>query len=94
MEHVQNIIPERDIVPMIDDVAQNWQGIRCLTDFSDFVGCHDSVRSLCEILFSCGSNTRPVFCACVTKYNYPEPVPKKGSNATRTFKEACFIADN
>lgn len=76
---------------MIDDVAQNWQGIRCQAAFTDVVGCHNSIRSLCEIMFSCGTTDRPVFCACVTEFNYPEPVPKE--NATRTFKEACGIVD-
>jgi lipase ATG15 len=33
-----NIIPERDLVPMIDDVAQNWQSIRCEAEFANVIG--------------------------------------------------------
>jgi hypothetical protein len=82
-----NIIPDRDVVPMIDDPAQNFQQIRCETDFTDVVGCHDSTRSLCEIIFTCGSGNRPVFCECVKLFNYPEPLPKNG--VTVTFAEFC-----
>ena len=92
-----NIIPERDVVPMIDDPAQNYQSIRCEAGFTDLIGCHDSTRSLCEIIFKCGSNNRPVLCDCVgdendkyafgPAYGYPEPTPKEG--VTQTFREAC-----
>jgi hypothetical protein len=74
---------------MIDDKAQNWQGIRCETDLIDVVGCHTSVRTLCEILFSCGSHDRPVPCQCVTRFGYEEPKAKFGTN--RTFLEACAM---
>ena len=90
--NIKNIIPARDIVPKIDDVAQNFQHIRCEAEFTDVVGCHNSIRSLCEISFSCGSRNRPVLCACVTEFNYPEPAPKNGT--TRTFAEACNITDD
>lgn len=87
-----NIIPERDVVAMIDDKAQNVQSIRCETSLEDVVGCHDSTRSLCEIIYSCGSgfgiSRRPVLCECVTLFNYPEPIPV--SEATNmTFSEFC-----
>jgi lipase ATG15 len=84
-----NIIPERDIVPMIDIPAQSFQHIRCLTDLTDVVGCHDSTRSLCEIMYTCGSRDRPVLCECVKLYHYPEPTPKAGVNVS--FAEFCGI---
>jgi lipase ATG15 len=87
----QNIIPERDIVPMIDDPAQNFQEIRCLAEHQDIIGCHNSDRSLCEILFTCGSNNRPIPCGCVTVFGYPEPIPKEGTNVT--FLEACRLRE-
>jgi lipase ATG15 len=80
-----NIIPERDVVPMLDDVAQNYQQIRCTTGANDIIGCHDSTRSLCEIIFTCGSQMRPALCECVQLFHYPEPDP----TGTRTFAEAC-----
>jgi lipase ATG15 len=80
-----NIIPERDVVPMFDDVAQNYQHIRCETEQSDFVGCHDSTRSLCEITYTCGSTNRPFICECYYTYDYPLPV----ALGNRTFEEAC-----
>lgn len=89
--HTFNIIPERDVVPMIDDPAQNYQKIRCETDLTDVVGCHDSTRSLCEIIYTCGSSGRPFLCECVTQYNYPEPKLRpefEGSNIT--FAEVCI----
>lgn len=92
-----NIIPERDVVPLIDDPAQNWQSIRCEAGSNDFAGCHDSTRSLCEVIFTCGTNGRPVLCDCVgdepdtfafgKSYGYPEPTPKDG--VTISFREAC-----
>lgn len=80
-----NIIPERDVVPMFDDVAQNFQHIRCNTGANDPIGCHDSTRSLCEIIFTCGSQSRPTLCECVRLFGYPEPTP----TGNRTFAEAC-----
>lgn len=88
---MQNIIPARDLVPMIDDVAQNWQGIRCEAEFSDVIGCHNSMRSLCEILYSCGTNNRPFLCVCYTNFSYPEPTRNPDSNSTRSFQEVCGI---
>ena len=82
------VIPERDVVPMLDDRAQNFQFIRCETDLSDVVGCHDSTRSLCEIMFTCGSGDRPVLCECVRMFNYPLPLPKD-PDSNVTFAEVC-----
>lgn len=87
-----NIIPERDVVPMIDDKAQNYQFIRCMASLDDFVSCHDSTRSLCEIIYSCGTgygtSRRPVLCQCVSMFNYPEPIPVS-EETNLTFAEFC-----
>lgn len=79
-----NIIPDRDPVPAIDDPAKNYQRIACLADPNNFVDCHTSTRSLCDILYTCGSHDRPVLCDCVA-FGYPEPEP----TGDRTFAEAC-----
>jgi lipase ATG15 len=57
-----NVVPARDLVPMIDDKAMLYQNINCTADRNDIAGCHSIVRSLCEIQFSCGSDGRPVLC--------------------------------
>lgn len=80
-----NIIPERDLVPMIDDVAQNYQSIRCQAGITDFIECHGAGRSLCEILFTCGNSNRPIPCECVTLYGYDEPEAIGGVS----FADAC-----
>jgi len=84
-----NVIPDRDVVPMIDDRAELFQEIRCITEFGDFVGCHTVFRSLCEVMFSCGSGNRPALCTCYKDYGYPPPVAKNGT--TRTIEEACSV---
>jgi lipase ATG15 len=80
-----NIIPNRDVVPLLDDVADQLQYIRCNTEMNDFVGCHDSTRSLCEIIHTCGTGPRPAICECTTLYGYPKPV----TLGNRTFDEVC-----
>ena len=85
-----NIIPERDIVPMIDDRAQNFQQIRCNADYTDVIGCHDTTRALCEAIYTCGSDGRPPLCECVTLFGFPEPQPID-PNSGITFAEACNI---
>lgn len=93
---IKNIIPSRDLVPMIDDVAQNWQGIRCQADFKNVIGCHSAARSLCEILYTCGSRgERPIPCMCVYEFGYSEPIPSTVSssgNDTLSFAEQCGMA--
>jgi len=86
-----NIIPDRDVVPMIDIPAENYQNIRCNAGFTDVIGCHDTTRALCEAIFTCGSDGRPVPCECVTQFNYPEP-EKIDPNSDISFAEACGIA--
>eukprot|EP00970_Alexandrium_tamarense_P019645 scaffold14313_cov200-Alexandrium_tamarense.AAC.9 len=87
-----NVVPARDLVPMIDDKAMLYQNINCTADRNDIAGCHSIVRSLCEIQFSCGSDGRPVLCECVLDYKYDEPTPI--GNVSTSFKEACAIAQN
>jgi len=84
---VFNIIPDRDIVPRLDDVARLFQKIDCTAPNNDFAGCHDGRRSLCEIIFTCGTRDRPALCDCVIEFGYPEPTPKAG--VTETFQEVC-----
>jgi len=83
-----NIVPDRDIVPRLDDVAKLNQHIRCTAPANDFLACHDGRRSLCEIIYSCGTNNRPALCDCVTEFGYPEPV-LKDVTSTKTFAEEC-----
>eukprot|EP00522_Entomoneis_paludosa_P011926 CAMPEP_0172439516 /NCGR_PEP_ID=MMETSP1065-20121228/474_1 /TAXON_ID=265537 /ORGANISM="Amphiprora paludosa, Strain CCMP125" /LENGTH=969 /DNA_ID=CAMNT_0013188207 /DNA_START=79 /DNA_END=2988 /DNA_ORIENTATION=- len=80
-----NIIPDRDPVPMIDDPAKNVQHIACLAPSNNFIDCHTSIRSLCDIQYTCGSGPRPTMCDCALYYGYPEPESIGG----RTFAEAC-----
>jgi hypothetical protein len=70
-----NIIPNRDIVPMLDDHADQFQYIRCESPAHDFVSCHYADRTLCEIMYTCGSGNRPAICECHHTYGYPKPTP-------------------
>ena len=80
-----NIVPERDIISKLGTRTQIQQEIECRTSSSDILGCHDPIRSLCEIQFKCGSNGRPILCACHQIYGYDKPV----SIGNQTFEEAC-----
>jgi hypothetical protein len=80
-----NIIPDRDLVPRIDDVAQNYQRIQCTAPFNQPIDCHTASRSLCEILLTCGSSGRPVPCSCVNEFKYDLPTSINGEN----FFEYC-----
>jgi len=82
-----NIIPDRDFVPRFDDTAALFQKVRCTTEPSDFAGCHDGRRTLCEILYTCGTGDRPALCDCTCEFGYPEPKAKDG--VTSTFEEIC-----
>eukprot|EP00538_Stauroneis_constricta_P012648 CAMPEP_0119546226 /NCGR_PEP_ID=MMETSP1352-20130426/734_1 /TAXON_ID=265584 /ORGANISM="Stauroneis constricta, Strain CCMP1120" /LENGTH=1119 /DNA_ID=CAMNT_0007590905 /DNA_START=217 /DNA_END=3576 /DNA_ORIENTATION=- len=86
-----NIIPDRDLVPRFDDVADNYQNIRCNAPLNDFIGCHDFTRALCEIATTCGSANRPVLCTCHQDYGHPKPLAMPGT--TVTFEEACPAKD-
>jgi lipase ATG15 len=82
-----NIIPDKDIIPRLDLVAKLNQKIRCTAPVNEFSSCHDERRTLCEIIYTCGTKNRPALCDCVTEFGYPEPVPKQGVN--KTFAEEC-----
>lgn len=82
---VFNLVPDRDVVPMVDDLARLYQKIDCRADKSDIFGCHDVLRSLCEVMYSCGTQGRPPICRCAKHLGYPEPRP----TGTRSFDEAC-----
>jgi len=82
-----NVIPDRDLVPTAGGVAKAYENIECTAATNEPFSCHDIVRSLCEILFTCGTGDRPALCECVTQYGYPEPVSTNGES----FAEACAI---
>ena len=73
------------IYVVVDDVAQLYQRIKCRSGTNDPVGCHFAVRSLCEVMYECGSISRGFLCACVKSYNYPIPLQL----GNRTYDEAC-----
>mmetsp|Transcript_9694 Transcript_9694/g.23480 ORF Transcript_9694/g.23480 Transcript_9694/m.23480 type:complete len:1031 (+) Transcript_9694:136-3228(+) len=85
-KYTMNIIPDRDVVPKIDDVAENFQIIRCISTNPNPISCHSSLRTLCELLYTCGSGDRPVICECNRYFQYEEPLGK--GNET-TFEEEC-----
>jgi lipase ATG15 len=72
-QYAFNIIPNRDVVAMLDDKADQFQFIRCNAALNDFAGCHESTRSVCEIMTTCGSGNRPAFCECATMFGFDEP---------------------
>lgn len=43
---------------------------------------------MCEILFTCGSNGRPIPCHCVEIYGYEEPVPSATYSGI-SFADVC-----
>jgi len=83
-----NVIPDRDPIGRIDDVARLKQNIKCTTPQSSLFGCHAVERTICELLVTCGSFGRPPFCRCTIDFGYPKPVQM----GNRTFEEACGIA--
>ena len=83
-----NVVPERDVVPLIGDASKHVEHLSCRADLQSSFSCHNARRALCEMLYSCGSVARPVFCECVTLFSYPEP-EAMGSNGTR-FSATCM----
>lgn len=84
-EFTFNVVPDRDLVPRIDDLAENYQRIKCRAAPNKFLNCHHAKRSLCEILFTCGSEGRPIPCYCVDTYGFDPPAGKNGAN----FADVC-----
>jgi len=82
-----NVVPDGDVVPMVGGIAQLFENVECTAPVQDLFGCHTSWRTLCELLYKCGSGNRPVLCECVTEYGYPEPVSTNGES----FAEACAM---
>ena len=83
-----NVIPDQDPIAMADDPVNTIQRIQCRADKNRRFDCHTSERSICELMYMCGSGSRPVLCECVSVFGYPEPDPNP--NTTRTFKESCL----
>ena len=97
-----NVIPARDPVPKLDIVAKLYQNIECRAAANNFMDCHMITRSLCEILYTCGSsvlgNDRPIPCECVLDYGYEVPLVVRTNQTDQTtqattqagdFKQAC-----
>jgi lipase ATG15 len=80
-----NIVPDRDIVARFDDVADQFQRIRCTAPANDFVQCHGFTRSLCEIIYTCGTGDRPALCECHTLLGYPKPT----TDGEQNFDDLC-----
>ena len=55
-----NVMPDRDPVAVVDDPVKNIQKIECTAPKSRPLACHQVTRSLCELLYTCGSDERPV----------------------------------
>ena len=87
-QYTFNIVPDRDVVARFDDLADNFQKIRCNAPANDFFACHDFVRSFCQIIYTCGTGIRPAICECHTKYGFPEPI----TDGNETFANACSNA--
>ena len=116
-EFTFNVVPDRDIVPLMDDLSQNYQRIRCRLSGNSLAGCHSKFsrdlinhllthtiscfhsqglnatttvpqQSVCEILYTCGSNGRPIPCHCSNKLGYEDPVPIDSSSGL-SFADAC-----
>lgn len=85
-KYTLNIVPERDIFPKIGDQLA-VEKIKCRADTKDSFSCHDAGRSLCEMLYSCGTVKRPVYCECMEMYGFPEPLPV--DNKELSFREVC-----
>ena len=83
--NVLNIAPERDFLANVGKRVHRHQEIQCMSGSSDFLGCHDPIRSLCEIQYRCGSVGRPILCACHERYGFDKPV----QIGNKTFEEAC-----
>ena len=88
-QYLFNVVPERDIVPLVDDVGMQHQEIQCRARKNDLFGCHSAIRSLCEIMYTCGSFNRPPLCECATKFGYPEAIPVVEGGDTETFTDVC-----
>jgi lipase ATG15 len=86
-----NIVPDRDIVPRLDDLSQNYQRINCRTSLNNPIECHFAMRSLCEILLSCGSIGRHIPCECIgLGGDYTSNLSSTGTDSVPTQRKCCI----
>ena len=85
-----NVVPQGDLVPMFDDKAQNYQNIDCRAASRNPLACHSILRTICELIYTCGTNNRPAVCECVTSFGYPIPE----TDSDQVFEEMCSNANN
>ena len=90
-KRVINVIPNRDIVPLIDDPGNLHQKIDCCAPMNSIIGCHDPMRTFCEFDFSCGSQGRPFSCLCASQFGYPEPI--KSGSVPYDWNATCAVAN-
>jgi lipase ATG15 len=83
-----NVIPHRDLIPRFDDPAQNYQNINCRSESRNPISCHAIVRTICELLYTCGTGNRPALCECVTAFNFPLPL----TDGDQDFEAECANA--
>lgn len=95
-QYTLNVVPDRDLVPRFDDLAKNYQRIRCTTEPHNLLGCHSAARAFCEIITTCGNTYeflahehRPAVCQCVFEFGYDPPITDNPTAESRSFKEAC-----
>lgn len=84
-----NIVPKRDLVPMFDDKAQNYQNIDCRSGGRNPLSCHSVVRTICELQYTCGTSNRPALCECFKSYGFPMPQ----TDGDQDFEEMCADAN-
>ena len=87
-KHTFNIVPNRDIIAMLDDVSDHFERLQYTAPTNDIFGCHFKTRSLCEIIYTCGTKNRPAICECHRDYGYPKPEGDKAA-----FDAACLATE-
>ena len=48
-EFTFNVVPDRDIVPKLDDLSQNYQRIKCRVSQNHLFGCHSKLLNMQNI---------------------------------------------
>lgn len=85
-----NIVPDRDVVPRLDDLSQNYQRINCRSGLNDPLSCHFGIRSMCEVLMTCGSRGRPIPCHCLDLEDiYSTSLVPSATNVGETLADVC-----
>merc|ERR1712003_262435 len=75
MNHVVNVVPVGDPVPMLEPQSGMVQQIHCGADLlSDPFGCHDLSRTMCELYRKCGDPRGRSLSYC-EKNGFWEPLP-------------------